>query len=236
MKPLSRVEQEHHRVCDVLRRAEPLHQHLVDHGLPLDRALRMAAVEMRGLDRAGHDRIDGDAIGAGLDRHHAGHAFEAGLGAGIDDALGFAEDRARGNIDDAAELGAPHAGHEALDQHHRRAERDGDDVIELLDRRLFQRIGAFGAGIVDQIADREFGGDVVRDLARRRQIGEVDRAEMQILVLELRRRALQRHHRHTAIEQRGGNGFADAGTGARHHCCIRRRHAMRLASRFIDSR
>ncbi len=108
--------------------------------------------------------------------------------------------------------------YERLRQQHRRAQRDVVDVPHLVDRGVVEQRRTIGSCIVDEVAHRKPARDIVRNATRGLHVGEVNRTEMQIRMLETRFGTLHRHHDSPGIEEPRGNGLADAGAGTCHHC------------------
>jgi hypothetical protein len=114
-----------------------------------------------------------------------------------------------GNVDDAARLALLHLRRDRLDQRHRRAQVDGEDLLYLRLGELIVRRAVEDAGVVDEDVDLAEGGDELGDAREIRQV-----------IDDLARILVQREDAETALLEELGGRLADALRGAGDEDCL----------------
>src|SRR5665213_18129 len=181
-----------------------------------------------GVDIAGRDGVDGDALAGAFLRQRLGEAVDAGFGGGVVDLAvlpGLAVDRA--DIDDPPEAAAAHAVDHQPAHVEARGQIGRDHLAPLLGRHAVQHVVAGDAGVVDQDLDRaESGLDLLHAGRAGREVGNVEfeRGDAGLRGERLGRVVIAgviRRHLVAGAGQRLGDGAADAARPARHdrHPC-----------------
>src|SRR5665213_1370231 len=181
-----------------------------------------------GVDIAGRDGVDGDALAGAFLRQRLGEAVDAGFGGGVVDLAvlpGLAVDRA--DIDDPPEAAAAHAVDHQPAHIEARGQIGRDHLAPLLGRHAVQHVVAGDTGVVDQDLDRaEIGLDLLHAGRAGREVGnvELERGDACLRGERLGRVVIAgviRRHLVAGAGQRLGDGAADAARPARHdrHPC-----------------
>ena len=116
-----------------------------------EQPLALGLAQHRRVDEPGRDRVDGDPLGAELERQRLGEADHARLGRHVVGHEGLAAVGARRrDVDDPAPAGGDHVGQDGLAAVERAGEVDLEDAVPRVGVDLEERAEAVEAGVVDE--------------------------------------------------------------------------------------
>jgi hypothetical protein len=119
------------------------------------------------------DGVGRDAVAPQLQRPHARHADQAGLGGRVGGAQFLAQRGARGHVDDAPETRFAHARQQRLHALQRAAQVERHGQVELRERLLAGLGGHHDAHVVHEARDGAAGQRLLQRARRLGRVGEI---------------------------------------------------------------
>jgi hypothetical protein len=214
-----------HRAGNFLRSADPAHWVLCrNRFLCIGLAFPEGPVEHFGLDWAGRDTVDADALLCEFQRSRLGEADHGELAGDVNRRAGKADVAANGGvIDDGTTTGAKHGRDFMLHRQQHAADVDVGDLMVVLDRLLGgeQAELALAAGVVERDVQSAEGidgllderDDVILpgDIGPHEQGASAGRSDLPGDLLSLGNAAAREDYISTFFSKRESGGFTDAG-------------------------